>query len=113
MIAWVKELRKDELGSVPLMSVGKWKRYISKEEGGHGLVYGLGMLLPGEEFAHAHQEEEVFYVLEGQGEATWVIDGVTCSAKLKPGTAFYKTAHIYHTMKNTGSEPLVGIFCKV
>jgi mannose-6-phosphate isomerase-like protein (cupin superfamily) len=113
MVAWVKELRSDELTKIPGMAQGKWKRYVSKEDGGHGLIYGMGMIMPGEEFSHAHQEEEAYYVLEGHGEATWIIDGVAHSAELKPGVAFYKTANIQHTMTNTGTVPMIGIFCKV
>ena len=113
MVAWVKELHQEELTPVPSMPQGKWKRYISKQEGGHGLIYGMGMMAPGEEISHTHVEEEVFYVIQGHGEATWKINDVVYSAELKPGVAFYKTADIFHTMKNTGTEPLIGIYCKV
>jgi mannose-6-phosphate isomerase-like protein (cupin superfamily) len=113
MTAWVKEFRIEELGTSPIMTSGRWKRYVSKDPNGHGLIYGMGMLMPGEEAGHAHEEEEGFYVLQGHGEATWVVDGVTHTAELKPGVAFYKTPHIHHTMRNTGTEPLIGIVCKV
>jgi mannose-6-phosphate isomerase-like protein (cupin superfamily) len=113
MVAWVKELRSEELTEVAGVTSGKWKRYVSREEGGHGLIYGMGMLMPGEVLSHAHREEEIFYVLQGHGEAAWKIDDAAFSAELNPGFAFYKTANIFHTIRNTGAEPLVGIFCKV
>ena len=112
MVAWVKELRPKELEEVSGIPSGKWKRYISKGQDEVGLIFGLGMLMPGEVFSHAHKEEEVFYVLQGHGEASWQINDTTHSAELKPGVAFYKTADILHSMENTGKEPLIGIFCK-
>jgi uncharacterized cupin superfamily protein len=90
-----------------------WKRFVSLEEDGRGMIFGMGRLEPGEEVGHAHVEEEVFYVLHGHGEATWEENGVTHRAELKPGVAFYKTSHIAHTMRNTGQEPLVGLAFKV
>ncbi len=113
MTVWVREIREDELEPVISVPQGKWKRYVSEEDDGHGMVFGMGSLEPGEEVGHAHVEEEVFYVLSGHGEATWKVDGETRRAELKPGVAFYKTSHIQHTMRNTGQEPLVGLFCKV
>jgi mannose-6-phosphate isomerase-like protein (cupin superfamily) len=95
MTAWVKEIREDELVPVAMMAQGTWKRYVSVEVG------------------HAHDEEELFYVLSGHGEATWEQDGETHRAELKPGVAFYKTSHVYHTMRNIGQEPLVGLAFKV
>jgi mannose-6-phosphate isomerase-like protein (cupin superfamily) len=113
MTAWVKEIREDELTPVPMMAYGKWKRYVSLEEDGRGMIFAMGRLEPGEEVEHAHIEEELFYVLRGRGEAVWEVDGETHRAELKPGVAFYKTSHIHHKMRNTGQEPLVGIAFKV
>ena len=113
MAVWVKEIREDELAPVAMMAQGVWKRYVSVEEDGRGMIFGLGCLEPGEEAEHAHVEEELFYVLKGHGEAVWAVDGETHRAELKPGVAFYKTSHIYHKMRNTGDEPLVGLAFKV
>jgi mannose-6-phosphate isomerase-like protein (cupin superfamily) len=113
MTAWVKEIRDDELVPVAMMSQGKWKRYVSEEPDGRGMIFGMGSLDPGEEAGHSHEDEELFYVLEGNGQATWEVNGETLQAELKPGVAFYKTSNIYHTMRNTGDEPLVGVFFKV
>jgi oxalate decarboxylase/phosphoglucose isomerase-like protein (cupin superfamily) len=113
MTVWVKEIRQDELKPVAMMSAGVWKRYVSADGDGRGMVFGMGCLNPGEEAGHTHVEEELFYVLQGRGEATWESEQGTQRAELKPGTAFYKTSHIYHVMRNTGDEPLVGLFFKV
>ena len=114
MTAWVKEIREAELTPVPRMPQGgKWKRYVSQEADGRGMIFGMGSLDPGEEAGHVHVDEELFYVLKGKGEATWEVDGEIFRDELKPGVAFYKTSDIYHTMRNTGNEPLVGVFFKV
>lgn len=114
MTAWVREIREDELAPVAMMPQGgTWKRYVSEEEDGRGMIFGMGRLEPGEEVGHAHVEEELFYVLRGHGEAVWKVADETHRAELRPGVAFYKTSHVHHTMHNTGEEPLVGIFFKV
>jgi len=113
MTAWVKEIREDELAPVAMMPQGTWKRYVSIEPDGRGMIFGMGSLAPGEQAGHDHVDEELFFVLKGSGEATWEIDEETFHAELKPGMAFYKTSGIYHTMRNTGDEPLVGVFFKV
>ena len=113
MTVWVKEIREDELAPVAMMPQGKWKRYVSLEPDGRGMIFGMGSLAPGEETGHAHDEEELFYVLKGKGEAIWEVDGESFRAELIPGVAFYKTSNIYHTMRNTGDEPLVGIAFKI
>ncbi|MBI9045268.1 MAG: cupin domain-containing protein [Anaerolineaceae bacterium] len=113
MPAWVKEILEVELKKVDNAPQGLWKRYVSLEEDGHGMVFGMGSFAPGEEISHSHEEEELFFTLKGQGEAIWKINGKEYRADLKPGTAFYKTSDIYHTMRNNGDEPLVGIFFKV
>jgi mannose-6-phosphate isomerase-like protein (cupin superfamily) len=78
-----------------------------------GMIFGMSSLAPGEETVHAHDEEELFYVLNGKGEAIWEVYGVTFRAELIPGVVFYKLSDIYHTMRNTGVEPLVGIAFKI
>jgi len=114
MTAWVREIKEDELAPSPIMPQGgKWKRFVSQEPDGRGMIFGLGRLDPGEEAGHSHVEEEVFYVLKGHGEAIWEENGKTHRAELRPGVAFYKTSNIYHKMRNTGDEPLVGIAFKV
>ncbi len=113
MTAWVKLFKPEDCSEISGLPVGKWRRYISSEPDGHGLICGMGILMPGEEISHQHPEEEVFFVLQGCGEARWQIGGAVYSAPLNPGSAFYKTAHIAHSMRNTGDEPLIGIFSKV
>ncbi len=113
MTAWVKEIQEDELAPVDQAPQGLWKRYVSAEKDGRGMIFGMGSLAPGEAVSHTHLDEELFYTLKGHGDATWIEAGQEFRAELKPGVAFYKTSNIPHVMRNTGSEPLVGIFFKV
>ena len=114
MTAWVREISEDGLAPSAIMPQGgKWKRYVSQEPDGRGMIFGLGRLEPGEEAGHSHAEEELFYVLKGRGEAIWEEDGEIHRTELKPGVAFYKTSDVYHKMCNTGDEPLVGLAFKV
>jgi len=113
MTAWVKKFREDELDTVELVPQGLWKRYVSLESDGRGMIAGMGSLAPGEEVSHAHAEEELFFVLKGRGEAIWQEGGREYREVLEPGVAFYKTSDIHHLMRNTGSEALVGIAFKV
>jgi quercetin dioxygenase-like cupin family protein len=113
LTAWVKKFSEDELQSIEIVPLGKWKRYVSLNEDGRGMIAGMGSMAPGEEVSHAHIEEELFFVLKGQGEAIWEEDGQEHRAALVPGAVFYKTSDIKHTMRNTGQEDMVGIFFKV
>ena len=110
---WVKSLGTDELGPVPGFK-GVWKRYVNPGHESQKLIFAMGMLQPGEDAGwHAHPEEEVFYVLSGRGRALWRIGEEIYEAELAPGKAFFKRSGIPHQLENTGSEPLIGIACKV
>jgi quercetin dioxygenase-like cupin family protein len=111
--AWVREISEDELAPSDRMAQGLWKRFVSAEPDGRGMIFGMGCLRPGEEVAHAHEEEELFFVLKGQGEAIWETEQGEQRAELKPGVAFYKTSNIHHRMRNTGDELLVGLAFKI
>lgn len=112
MTGWARPLDEADLES-GLAPVGKWKRYVAAVPGGRGMVFGLGSMAPGEELTHAHVEEEVFFVLDGEGEAVWEENGETHTAPLKKGVAFYKTSHVPHTIRCSGPRNLVGVYCKV
>jgi quercetin dioxygenase-like cupin family protein len=87
---------------------------VAPAAGNAGMIFGMGQLQPGEVAGpHAHAEPEVFFVLEGRGEARWQEDGETRTAELRPGVAFYKVGGVRHQMANLGDGPLTGIYCKV
>jgi mannose-6-phosphate isomerase-like protein (cupin superfamily) len=111
--AWVRHWDLSELHPVPGIA-GTWNRFIDASPENGGLIAGLGRLAPGEAMGyHAHHESEVFFILEGEGEARWKIGDEEHSAALMPGVAFYKVGGIPHTMINTGATDLVGFVAKV
>jgi quercetin dioxygenase-like cupin family protein len=112
-VIWVKGYNQDELSPVDGIA-GTWKRYLDSGETGERLISGMGRLEPGEDMGwHSHPEEELFFVLEGQGIVRWEVDGQIHEARIGPQSGFYKVGNVSHQMVNTGSEPLVGIFAKV
>lgn len=113
MTAWVKKFMEEDLENFDWIPQGTWKRYVSLDPAGRGMIAGMGSLAPGESVSHSHVEEELFFVLKGHGEATWVEDGREFLAILEPGCAFYKTSNIDHVIRNTGTEKLVGLAYKV
>jgi quercetin dioxygenase-like cupin family protein len=111
--AWVKTVSSKDLA--PLAGLqGRWGRYLKPSAESRGMIFGLGELLEGEVAGwHEHPEPELFFVLEGRGEARWKADGQERRAELVPGVAFYKHGGISHQMVNLGSQPLRGVFFKV
>jgi quercetin dioxygenase-like cupin family protein len=110
---WVKTITTEGLAPFPKFG-GLWRRWITPDADNRGLILALGELRPGEDMGwHAHPEAEVFYVLEGVGEARWKVGDVVHKTELRPGSAFYKTGGIPHQMNNSGSTPFRGLGIKV
>ncbi len=110
---WARQLSSDDLRAVTGLK-GRWARYVTPSAENSGMVFGMGQLGPGEVAGpHAHPEPEIFFVLEGHGEAHWNEGGEEHIAELRPGVAFYKVGGIPHRMVNLGDGPLTGIFYKV
>ncbi|MCI0478864.1 MAG: cupin domain-containing protein [Anaerolineales bacterium] len=112
-IVWVKELTPDALAPVTGLQ-GRWHRWVTPTEENRGMIFAMGQLLPNEVAGwHVHPEPEVFFVLEGRGEARWREGEEEHHAELRPGVAFYKIGGVPHQMINLGSTPLIGIALKV
>lgn len=110
---WVKTLDRGELEKIEWLE-GRWKRWLAPTKESGGMIFGMGELEPGQVAAwHEHPEPEIFFVLEGQGEALWKEEGQERRAELKSGCAFFKVGGVPHQMMNTGTSPLTGIFFKV
>src|SRR5262245_54938732 len=111
--AWVKTIDPRDLK--PLAGLeGGCDRYLKPSPESRGMIFGLGELKKGEVAGwHEHPEPELFFVLEGRGEARWREGTTEHHAELKPGVAFYKHGNIPHQMLNLGDAPLRGVFFKV
>jgi quercetin dioxygenase-like cupin family protein len=112
-VVWAKLLTPESLA--PLAGTpGRWKRWLGPTPANRGMIFGMGELAPGDVFGwDEHPEPEVFFVLEGTGEARWRDAGSEHRAELRPGVAFFKVGGIPHQMLNLGSGPLRGVFFKV
>ena len=112
MEVWVKKFQENDLEHVPGIN-GKFKRYANPSKPGQRLIAALGKLEPGEDMGwHSHPEEEIFFVLSGNGLARWKHGDRIYEARLYPGVGFYKEGNIPHQMINTGDEPLLGFAAK-
>jgi mannose-6-phosphate isomerase-like protein (cupin superfamily) len=78
--------------------------------GTRNFVSGRFELRPGTEPhpPHTHPEEEILIVGSGQGEI--FCDGKT--TKVGPGAIMYTGPNVSHSIKNTGTEPLVFYWVK-
>jgi mannose-6-phosphate isomerase-like protein (cupin superfamily) len=63
----------------------------------------LGTIQPGREPMHAHEYEEVFYVVEGEGVVHWD-DGR--AIRIRRGSCVHFPALKLHTVENTGAAPM-------
>jgi quercetin dioxygenase-like cupin family protein len=112
-VVWAKAITPETLGPVAGLD-GRWRRWVAPTPDNRGMIFGMGELAPGEVAGwHAHPEPEVFFVVEGLGEALWREGGVEQRAELHPGVAFFKVGHVPHQMRNLGIVPLRGVFFKV
>ena len=86
----------------------RWKLLITGERGpSSGIVTGIAELPSGESLLlHHHEPEETYFVIKGKGYMQ--IDD--CEAEVGPGTAVYIPPNATHTVRCTGTEPLVFIF---
>lgn len=110
---WAKAISESDLQTVAGLQ-GGWWRYVTPEAANGNMIFGMGMLQPGEVAGwHEHAEPEIFFVISGQGEARWREDDIEYSAELLPGVAFYKVGNIPHQMVNKGNTPLTGVYFKV
>jgi quercetin dioxygenase-like cupin family protein len=111
--AFVRTFNAAELTSVAGIQ-GRWKRYVLPSPENFGMIVGLGELPARTRMGwHAHPDSEIFYVLQGRGQAHWAWENKEFTEALLPGRAFYKIENVWHDMENTGDEPLLGIAYKI
>lgn len=74
--------------------------------GSNQIGVSIAFISPGEELPeHKHSNEEVYFVLQGEGIMT--IDNYHEQINLKEKLSVYIPANRIHYTKNTGNEPLV------
>jgi mannose-6-phosphate isomerase-like protein (cupin superfamily) len=101
-------------GKTPPGGGGTWQRLIESAETEAGLIFGFGRLKPGEGrgwHIHPAGEDEIFYVIEGEGLAHWRADGRVHQAPLSGGTAFYTPGALENNVTNTGERDLLSVYC--
>ena len=86
----------------------RWKLLVAGERTeSEGLVTGIAEITPGEELRlHHHDPAETYYMVSGRGEME--IEGRTWA--VGPGCAVYIPPDARHTIRCTGTEPLVFVF---
>ena len=86
----------------------RWKLLVTGERtGSEGLVTGIAEIAPGGQLMrHHHEPAETYYIVSGRGEME--IEGRTQA--VGPGSAVYIPPDARHTVRCTGTEPLVFVF---
>jgi mannose-6-phosphate isomerase-like protein (cupin superfamily) len=56
---------------------------------------------------HNQEQEEIYFILEGTGEMCLGTE----RAELRAGQAVYIPPGVFHQLTNTGSEPMIMIYC--
>ena len=95
---------------VPLNDKKEYQRLIDGTEQSFGTKAGRVYLEPGD---HCHEHstearEEILVFLRGQGTLK---TGESREDAVGVGTIAYIPPHTLHDVKNTGTEPLIYIFC--
>ncbi len=56
---------------------------------------------------HKQEQEEIYFVLEGSGEMCLGTERI----EVRAGQAVYIPPRVFHQLTNTGSEPMIMIYC--
>lgn len=113
----VKAIHIDEVPEkTPPGGGGAWRRLVSDESTETGLIFGYGIIQPGDGrgwHKHPPGEDETFFVIEGEVLAEWKESGKTFSKKLKAGSAFYTPGDMDNNVTNVGTAPVKAVFAIV
>jgi mannose-6-phosphate isomerase-like protein (cupin superfamily) len=105
---------EDAVGKTPPGGGGRWHRLIESADTEAGLIFGFGRLRPGEGrgwHVHPAGEDEIFFVIEGEGLAQWKVDGRVQQAELPAGSAFYTPGDLENNVINMGTQDLLSVYC--
>jgi oxalate decarboxylase/phosphoglucose isomerase-like protein (cupin superfamily) len=95
---------------------GAWRRLISDEATETGLIFGYGIIQPGDGrgwHKHPAGEDESFFVIEGEARLEWKEEGKVQSRVAKAGSAFYTPGDMENNVINVGTTPLKAVFAIV
>ncbi len=101
-------------GKTPPNGGGFWRRLITSTDTEAGLIFGFGTIKPGEGrgwHIHPAGEDEVFFLIEGEGLAEWKYEGEVQQQKIASGTAFYTPGDMENNITNVGDSDLKCVFC--
>ena len=108
---WVFPKTKDTLGSGGEMII-----YIDAENHPNAgasfakFSMGVGGALP----AHKHEKtEEIAYIVSGEGLALNYVNEELIEIRIKAGYVWYNPPAVWHSIKNTGDEPLILVFAVI
>lgn len=108
---WIFPESSDELGSG-----GEFHVYLDPETTPQArasfarFALGVGGALP--EHRHA-KTEEIAYFISGQGVARLFHEGEATEVEVGPGHVWYNPPGAWHSIRNTGDEPLVMVFATI
>ena len=108
---WVFPESKDHLGPG-----GEFHVYVDPQTHPDALAsfsrfaLGVGGSLP----EHRHDKtEELAYFISGEGTARLYVDGEPQDVSVGPGYVWYNPRGVWHSVVNTGDEPLVLVFATI
>ena len=95
---------------IELDKSSEFQRLLGGQPQTHGMRSGRVYLPPGQACGQhsTKNREELLVFLSGQGE---LMIGEEDSYQVGPGKVSYIPPHTAHDVKNTGSEPLIYIYC--
>jgi len=113
----VKLIHLDQVAErTPPGGGGAWRRLVSNEETETGLIFGYGVIQPGDGrgwHKHPPGEDETFFVVDGEALAEWKEGGKTQQKVIHAGSAFYTPGDMENNVTNVGTGPLKAIFAIV
>ncbi len=101
-------------GKTPPNGGGLWRRLITSADTEAGLLFGYGVIKPGDGrgwHIHPEGEDEVFFVIHGDGLAQWKSEGEIHEQRISSGTAFYTPGDMENNITNVGNSDLLCVFC--
>lgn len=103
-----RTVRWGDRPSLPAGRDRQFRHLVDAEIGCRDITQFIGVIPPGRAPFHAHEYDEVVYVVEGEGVLH--VDGR--ETPIGPGSCIHFPPHVQHCLENTGKEPMrvLGVF---